>query len=245
MGKNRPVIIASSLSVIVFYICWGIPQFIDKYRLVDPILSSLFFSTVYTGLAGTLLPVLIRQTWRMPYSKETSRISSVAGYSILAAVIAAGIVFSGALEQVMTRGITVSLTVKYVLLFFPMSLGLSLFAFLIIPRIVDTLVQGTASRFMVAVVTASIFFFIGFFIDTTFDSLELAVTMGLLGLMFSMANRLIGSFRVAFTAFFVTMVFNTLGEGKYDGSSWFIAAVSTLISVCIIGYDFFKLKKEP
>jgi len=121
------------ISIAVFYTCWGVSQLISintRYSL----LSSLLFSIVFTGLIGCLVPIYFKNRFRWSYNETGS--NRLIGYLFLVVAILFSTILSGALLKVVALQYSWLLLLKYILLFFPMSLGIGLFAFLLIPNMV-------------------------------------------------------------------------------------------------------------
>jgi hypothetical protein len=226
------------LALVFFYICWGIPQFFDKYEILTPYLNQWFFSVVFTGITGCLVPILLKNKYKITYSMKSQTLHHyIIGLVFLAISLIVGIVFSGAFIQTTTLGYTLDIVLKYVLLFFPMSLGISLYAFLLLPRVIDTFLAYKINNVLITSLVTACFFFIGFFIDSTFGNLKLACTLALLGLLFSLSHWFTKKFWISFFGLFITILFNTMAEHKYVNYPFVIVIASTSISVLIIVLD--------
>ncbi len=148
--------------------------------------------------------------------------------------LVSGVVFSGALTKTIELGYSAIIVLKYALLFFPMTLGISLFVFLLIPGLINKYFLSNPLNLIVTSISTWPFFFIGFFIDSTFGNIELAFTMAFLGLFFGLSNWFTKQFWITFPGFFITVLFNTLSEGKYGDYSFIIVLASTIISLIIL-----------
>jgi hypothetical protein len=225
------------LAIVFYYLCWGIPQFFNKYNLLSPILNNWFFSVVYTGIAGCLVPIILRSKYNFEYYLKTKTSSKLIGLLFLVLSLVFGLVFSEAIINTIRLGYSAFIVIKYILLFFPMALGLSLFSFLIIPRFIDSIMSNKPLNLILTSVITATFYFLGFYIDSTFGNIELALTMSFLGLFFGISNWFTKNFWITFTAFYITMLFNTLSEDKYSDYSFLIVLSSTAISLIIIITD--------
>lgn len=231
-------------AALIFYLGWGIPQFFDKNNILNPYINNWFFSVFFTGITGCLFPIIIRNKLGLEYIKKTKVRNFIIGIIVLIITLIVSIVFSDALSKVLQLKYTLTNIFKYVFLFIPMSFGLSIFAFLLIPRLIDQLSVSKITNFIISSILTGCFFFIGFFIDTTFGDIELAATMAILGILFAISNFLTKNFWLTFIAFFLTMLFNTLAENKYDEYPWIILFVSIVITSSIIISDLIvKIKK--
>ena len=128
---------------------------------------------------------------------------------------------------------------KYILLFFSMSLGISLFAFLLIPNTIQDWKKNKMKGALL-IISISIFFFISFFVDSLFQDIELAATMGVIGLLLGVSYLFLRNFWIIYLALFIIMIVNTLADNKYDEYSYGVVIVSTLLSLAILMYDFRK-----
>jgi hypothetical protein len=151
-----------------------------------------------------------------------------------------GLIFSGALHNTFKIGYSVEVVLKYILLFFPMPLGISLFAFLILPRLLDKINLNNLTNLTVTSILTGAFFFIGFFIDSSFANMELAFTMAFLGIFFGLSNWFTKNFWITFFGFFTTVLCNTLSDGKYNNYPLIIVLISTLLSFGILAFDLKK-----
>jgi hypothetical protein len=222
------------ISIAVFYTCWGVSQLISintRYSL----LSSLLFSIVFTGLIGCLVPIYFKNRFRWSYNETGS--NRLIGYLFLVVAILFSTILSGALLKVVALQYSWLLLLKYILLFFPMSLGIGLFAFLLIPNMVSGW-RNDKKKSVLLVIAIGIFFFLSFYIDSLFQDLELAATMGVIGLLLGFAYLFLRNFWVVCSALFIIMLVNTLADNKYDDYSYWVVIVSTLLSLAILTFDF-------
>ena len=226
-------------AIAVFYIVWGVSQLISiKTRY--PLLSSLLFSTVFTGLIGCFVPIYFKNRFCWSYNKPGS--NRTAGYLFLVLAIVFSTVLSGAFVKAIELKYSWSLILKYILLFFPMSLGIGLFAFLLIPNTIQNH-KNNIIKSVLLVVSISIFFFLSFYVDSLFQDIELAATMGFIGLLLGAGYLFLGNFWVVCPALFIIMLVNTLADNKYDEYSYWVVIVSTILSLTILALDFIKNRK--
>ena len=93
------------------------------------------------------------------------------------------------------------------------------------------------------IISISIFFFLSFYVDSLFQDIELAATMGFIGLLLGLSYLFLGNFWVVYMALFIIMLVNTLADNKYDEYSYWVVIVSTLLSLTILTFDFIKNRK--
>jgi uncharacterized membrane-anchored protein len=94
------------------------------------------------------------------------------------------------------------------------------------------------------ILSISIFFFLSFYVDSLFQDIELAATMGFIGLLLGLSYLFLGNFWVVYTTLFIIMLVNTLADNKYDEYSYWVVIVSTLLSLTILTFDFIKNRKN-
>lgn len=225
-------------SIVLFYICWGISQLIS-IKTQQSLLSSLLFSIVFTGLIGAFIPIYFKNRFRWSYNKPSS--SKILGYVFLILAIIFSTVLSEAFVKVIELKYSWNLILKYILLFFPMSLGIALFAFLLIPNTIQGW-ENNKIKSVLLVVSISIFFFLSFYIDSLFQDIELAATMGFIGLLLGLGYLFLRNFWIVYLSLFIIMLVNTLADNKYDEYSFWIVIISTLLSLTILMFDFIKNK---
>ena len=225
-------------SIVLFYICWGISQLIS-IKTQQSLLSSLLFSIVFTGLIGAFIPIYFKNRFRWSYNKPSS--SKILGYVFLILAIIFSTALSGAFVKVIELKYSWDLILKYILLFFPMSLGIALFAFLLIPNTIQGW-ENNKIKSVLLVVSISIFFFLSFYIDSLFQDIELAATMGFIGLLLGLGYLFLRNFWIVYLSLFIIMLVNTLADNKYDEYSFWIVIISTLLSLTILMFGFIKNK---
>ncbi len=224
------------LSIAFFYIGWGVSQLIGV-KMHNSLLSSLLFSFVFTGLIGTFIPIYFKNIFNWKYKRSSS--NKIAGYFFLILAVIFSTLLSGAFVKVIELNYSWNLILKYVLLFFPMSLGIGLFAFLLIPNVIYNW-EKSRNKSILLIASISIFFFISFYVDSLFQDIELAATMGVIGLLLGVSYLFLRNFWIIYLALFIIMIVNTLADNKYDEYSYGVVIVSTLLSLAILMYDFRK-----
>ncbi len=223
----------------LFYICWGVAQLIS-IRTQYSLLSSLLFSIVFTGIVGCLIPIYFKNKFRWNYNKPSS--IKALGYIFLVLAIIFSTILSGAFVKVVELNYSWILILKYILLFFPMSLGIGLFAFLLIPNTIQDW-EKNIKKSVFLVISISIFFFLSFYVDSLFRDVELAATMGFIGLLLALGYLFLRKFWIVYLSLFIIMLVNTLSDNKYDDYNYWIVIISTLLSLTILTIDFIKNTK--
>lgn len=227
-------------SIAFFYICWGISQFLS-IEMQYPLLSSLLFSILFTGIIGSFIPIYFKNSFRWSYNAPSS--NRILGYGFLLLAIIFSTLLSGALSKVVELNYSWILILKYILLFFPMSLGIGLFAFLLIPNLIQGW-KNDKKRSALLVISIDLFFFLAFYVDSLFQDITLAGTMGLIGLLLGLGYIFLRNFWIVYSALFIIMLVNTLADNKYDDYSYWIVIVSTLLSLTILTLDYIWNRKR-
>ncbi|HPW66478.1 MAG TPA: hypothetical protein PLS84_05280 [Salinivirgaceae bacterium] len=236
--KTKSVLLVFS-SIVVFYIGWGVSQLIS-IKTQHSLPSSLLFSIIFTGLIGCFIPIYFKNKFRWCYNKPGS--NRAVGYLFLVLAVLFSTVLSGAFIKVIELKYSWSLMLKYILLFFPMSLGIGLFAFLLIPNTI----QGWEKNKMKSVLlifAIGAFFFLSFYVDSLFQDIELAATMGFIGLLLGLGYIFLRNFWVVYSALFIIILVNTLADNKYDEYNYWVVIINTLLSLTILTFDFIKDRK--
>lgn len=228
------------LLVLIFYISWAIPQFIIL-KSQNSLLPNLIFSTIFTGLIGCLAPIYLKNKYQWTYNKKSSK--KIAGYLFLIIAIVFSIVLSGSLFKVIELKYSWIMILKYILLFFPMSLGIGLFAFLLIPNSISGWTNSRPKSILM-IFLISVFFFLGFYIDSLFHNIELAGIMGFIGLLLGLSYFFLRKFWIVYFTLFLIILINTLADNQYNEYQYWIVITSTLISLLIIFFDYLKNKKN-
>ncbi len=230
----------SIFSIAAFYIGWGVSQLLS-IKTQYSLLSSLLFSIVFTGLIGCFIPIYFKNRFHWRYNKPGS--NRIAGFLFLILAIVFSTILSGAFVKAIDLKYSWSLILKYILLFFPMSLGIGLFAFLLIPNMLHDWNKNKIKSVLL-IVSISIFFFLSFYVDSLFQDMELAATMGFIGLLLGLGYFFLRSFWVVYLTLFLIMLVNTLADNKYDEYSYWVVIASTLLSLTILAFDFIKNRKS-
>ena len=205
-------------SIVFFYIGWGVIQLISV-KTQYSLLSSLLFSIVFTGLIGCFIPIYLKNKFFWSYNKPSS--NKIIGYLFLIVAILFSTILSGALVKAIELEYSGSIILKYILLFFPMSLGVGLFAFLLIPNMIQGW-EKNKMKSVLLVISISIFFFFSFYMDSLFQDVELAITMGFIGLLLGVGYLFLRNFWIVYLALFIIMLVNTLSDNKYDEYSYWV-----------------------
>ncbi len=228
----------SILSLLFFYLSWGLAQYFAK-ETNEGVFSKVFFSFVFTCLSGCLIPVLIKNKFKIAYNQKFK--NKLLGWIFIIITLLLGVFGSGAFIKSIELNYSFFVFLKYVLLFFNMSLAISFFAFLIIPAVLKNI--SAKSTGIITVLAVGLFLFIGFEVDTLFKDTELAITMGIIGLLFGIAYYFLKNFWISFFSLYITILINTLSENKYDDYPYWILIITCLISLGILFLEF-KLQKN-
>jgi hypothetical protein len=227
----------SIVSLLFFYVSWWLAQYIAQ-ETKEGIFSKVFFSFIFTCLSGCLIPVLIKNSFAIAYNQKPK--NRLIGWIFIVVTVLSGVFGSGAFIKFIELDYSFLIFLKYVLLFFNMSLAISFFAFLIIPELLKNI--SLKSKGIITVLAIGLFLFIGFEVDTLFRDTALSITMGIMGLLFGIAYYFLKNFWIVFFALFINILINTLSENKYDDYPFWILVLSCVLSISIILFEFKQQK---
>ena len=226
----------TALVVAAFLASWGLLQWMGRALAgrTDALALALFM-VLYIAVAGILLPLMVGGRAGLRLHEPMRGWKPWVGALFAVVALAAGLLGSGVLERLSETWPGWLTVLKYLLLFLPMSLAVCLVCFWLVPQMV---VKGLGSGLwgtLAAVAAGGAVSLIGFWVDGLFGDLETALILGILGLFFTAAAILTGSFWKVYPVFALLMLANTLAEGKYHGVSWwalvigFVAALTAFI----------------
>lgn len=199
-------------------------------------LSLLFFYIFYIALLGITVPLYLSRRFGFKFHQPVSRNRTVGGVIALALVILVGVFFSDALPIQAQNSPATSGLLKYLLLLLPMSLGTCLQSFHLVPKTVETVLGGRVSGLFVAAFISALSLGLGFFIDTQFAAIELAMIMTILGLLLGPGTGLTRSVYLTYPVLLAVMMVNTLAEAKYFGEPWWALFIG--FEVCCMAVIF-------
>lgn len=218
-----------AVSLLLYYAAWGIPQFGLYHMHMEQTTQRILFSFGFLAFAGILVPTL----WvkRLNVRPQKGKLLWLGVVLTLTAIVVA-IFGSGAYQELISSPPAFMVLLRYLLLFIPMTLSLSLVAFLLLPHLMN------GKWFCIP--AGGLFFFVGFMIDGGFLDMELAVAMGAIGLLLCGAHWAHGRFAISFAGLLLCMLGNTLVEGKYIDYPWLLLIPVFLLAAIVP----FVLSKE-
>lgn len=207
-----------------FYICWSIPSLLQNTRFFLGLLPQIFFGIVFTAAAGALLPLLYARKW-LRWKAPIKRNFFLSVLSIVPALFFA-IFLSGASAQLLAQLQPVPFYVLYALLSFPLTFALWMFAFYILPRLVDDAVR--------CVVYSAIFLGVGFFIHSAFQDILLALEMFIVGLMLAIAQLYHHKSWLSFIALYLAIATVLMTRQQYNHYPYWLAALSCALTFVVL-----------
>lgn len=232
--------ILTLLAYLAFLIAWGGAQALQPLGVT---ISLSVFVFVYVGLTGIGLPFQVAAALRLPMPARSPRGELLGGIGALAIALLIGVFGSDALPLIAANPPDLAGVIKYLLLFLPMGLGISLMCFDLIPRTVQVLLgEGWPGRFAAAV-AAGLAIGLGFWVDQLFSGMELAIIQGLLGLLIGLGYLLTRSLALTTLTYWVLLLVNTLSEGKYFGYPWAILIGGFMFSLLMIALGAWRLQR--
>jgi hypothetical protein len=226
------------LVVAVFLASWGLLQWLGRALegRADALTLALFM-VLYMAGAGILLPLVVGGRTGLRLKEPQRGWRPWVGALLAVVALAVGLLGSGALEEFCGKFPGWMIFLKYLLLFLPMSLAVCLVSFWLVPRAVLKKLGSGPWGTLAAVAAGGVASFLGFWVDGLFGDPGTALILGLLGLFFTAAVLLTGSFWKIYPVFALLMLANTLVEGKYHGESWWALAIgfTAALTALIIG----------
>lgn len=204
----------------LFLLCWGVSQAL-KLEGQSTIASMVLFYLVtmpLVGVGGGLL--MVHRLGLKAVAVPAERWKPWLGWVAFALVLLSGVGNQQGLPALLRRPPALVGVAKYLVLFAPMVLALSLWSFLIIPRIVERLVPRRSMKGLSAIVVAAVSMGLSFYVDQLFGDFQFAGIMLILGALTATGAVMTGSFGNTLPVFFVMMLINTLAEAKYFGEPW-------------------------
>jgi|GEM_PF-6435598 len=219
--KSNEILFSTALSYAAFLLTWGIGQALDLWLGESGVFIQLtFFMVVYIALTGIAIPLVLARRFGFPIHAPTTKWNMLGGMGALLLVSILGIFFSDALPLLKASPPSLGGIIKYLLLFIPMSLGICLQCFFLIPRSLEAVFPKRRWTSIVVVLSSVIAIGAGFWVDQLFVSFELALIQMYLGIFFAVGALLTRSLPLTYAFYVVTMLFNTLSEGKYYAYPW-------------------------
>lgn len=199
---------------------WGLCQLFAAAAEQSGALSLYAFTIGFSALAGVLVPLAIIARNRLSLSGRSGNRDMVAGAAAFALALGLGLFGSGAAIEIGSAPPSLAVILKYLLLFAPMALAVSLFAFFLVPATCRRLLGDRWPTGLVSTVLSALVLGIGFWADQRFATADLALIQAILGLIIGAGVWLTRSFGAATVTYFVILLANTLAEAKYHSLPW-------------------------
>jgi hypothetical protein len=223
-----------------FLVAWGTGQALAEIIQENgKYFSLLFFCVVFITLFGIAVPLLLSKQYSFKLHIPGTKWRQITGNTALLIVFIIGVFNPDAFPVLLKNPPAAAATVKYFLLFLPMSLGIYLQSFFLIPRTIESVVSGKKLSIVLAIIVSALSYGLGFWVDTLFMSIEFAFTMAFLGIFFGMGSVFTGSIYSTFPVLFVVTLVNTLAEAKYYEDPWGILTIGFGVSCAVLVYILF------
>ncbi len=239
----RRMVISTALSYLGFIACWGIAQvlpatFGQGWRLF----SLLFFYVVSVSIAGIMAPLYLADQFGFTFHEPVSRRRMFLGVAVLGSTLIVG-GSAAALPMLMQGPPPVENAVRYFLVLLPIALGICFQSCLLIPRTVETLLDGKLLGILTAVLLSALSFGLAFMVDSLFSDIGHALLMTGFGLLFGLAAVLTRSVYLTFPVMFVVVIANTAARVQYREDPWGPLVAGFGIFLAALTYAL--LSREP
>ena len=240
--KPGKILVPVLLAYAAFLLTWGIGQAFERWLGENGVFIQLtFFMVVYIALTGIALPLALARRLSFPLHLSASRWRSLGGLGVFGLVSILGIFFSDALPLLAANPPSLEGVFKYLLLFVPMSLGICLQCFFLIPRSLEAVLPERRWTPLVVIGASVIAIGLGFWVDQLFVTTDLALIQMYLALFFGLGAFLTRSLPLTFGFYVVTLLVNTLSEGKYYTYPWAALVIGFLAAgLAVVANLFIK-----
>ncbi len=243
MSGNTRLIATTAAAFLAWVAAWGALQFLHLRVGVEPRwLIELFFTGGYAAGLGVALPLWISARFGLsPRPPERRRARLAAGWALHATAALLALVGSGVAAELLTAPPAPVKVLRYVLLFVPMSLGIGLMCFHLLPRVVECVLPPGWPRAVLALLLPCAAIFVGFCADTLLTDLPLAGTMALIVLLVGAAERLIRRLGASCLVLYVIVTLNTLNDAQHDDFNLVVAGAG----VVLVGLILLAFRRGP
>lgn len=230
--------ISVPISVLVWVIAWYVAQIL-AHALGAPgrLFTLTVFTVGYAALAGVALALATARRIALPLRPPTAPLRRRAGYVVLAATVGVGVIGGGAAADLAASPPAPDVVLKYVLLFAPMALGVTLQAFVLTPGAVERAARRTRLAPIagpLAVVAGAAVVGLGFWADQRLLTTDLAVVQACLGAGFATGAVLSRDAVTTAVAYFAVMLPNTLAEDKYAAFPWAPVVLGAVVTASAV-----------
>jgi SAM-dependent methyltransferase len=184
------------------------------------------------ALTGIAIPLALARRFGFPLHLSASRRRTL------------GIFFSDALPLLAANPPSLAGVIKYLLLFVPMSLGICLQCFFLIPRSLEAVLPERRWTPLVVIGASVIAVGLGFWVDQLFVTADLALIQMYLALFFALGAFLTRSLPLAYGFYVVTILVNTLSEGKYYTYPWAALVMGFLAAGLAVAANLFIQRRN-
>ncbi len=242
--QSSKILVPVLLAYAAFLLSWGIGQAFDLWPGEGGgFIQLTFFMVVYIALTGIALPLGLARRFGFPLHLSASRGRTLGGLGVFGLVSILGIFFSDALPLLAANPPSLAGVFKYLLLFVPMSLGICLQCFFLIPRSLEAVLPEQRWTPLVVIGASVLAVGLGFWVDQLFVTTDLALIQMYLALFFGLGAFLTRSLPLTYGFYVVTMLVNTLSEGKYYIFPWSALVIGFLAAGLAVGAHLFYTRR--
>ncbi|MBN1498964.1 MAG: hypothetical protein JW982_02315 [Spirochaetes bacterium] len=229
---NKNIMILAGFAAYLFF--WGLAV------IVKGLGGNMIFCTFFLVIACVLVPLLFTGKFKIALRKPQKKVLFYIGIIYLIFFSISGILAEDIFNQIAKNNPDFEAIIKYLILFIPMSFGVTMYCFYLIPEIAEGLFGNKILKIILPVVTSGLSCGLSFFVDKL-GSVEMFIVMGIMGMFYGIGYLLVKSFYVMWFFFFISMMVHTLAEGKYYNYSWFVLTFElVLFAAAASSWYFYK-----
>lgn len=195
---------------------------------------------LHVAFFGIGVPLFIIYKYRLSLLEKVDKISFILGIAVLLLGLFINLFNPDGILVLLNDPPPAYAILKYLLLFLPMSFGICLQCFYLIPTVIRLITDRPILQGILMPISSGLSLSIGFAFDTLFTNWELVSVMFIMGLIIGMSWYLIRSFIWIYLTFSLMILVNTLVEGKYYHYPWTAVIIGFLSSLLIVVYFLIK-----
>lgn len=226
-----------------FIFFWWLSQWMSQPGMVGwTFLSVLTFHFILMAFWGIAVPIVMAKQFYFKLHSNVSSLRLVNGLAILLIIFIEAVFRSGVYESLVGNAPQFLVSLKYILLFLPFTLGITLHCFFFIPRSIERVMGKTFVGQVTAVLVSSAALGFAFLVDSLFTDFSFALEMFFLGIFIGSASVLTRSIYFAFPVFFLILLGKTIVTADYHHAPWGPVIIGFLVAgaALIISWRYLK-----
>ena len=213
-------------------------------------MSILTFNLLFTGVWGIAIPIILSRQFEFKLFESVHPLRLVNGVILLLLILYQVFFRRGLANALFTESFDILIICKYVLFLFPLSIGIMLQCFFLIPktiqRISDPKTSPTSVQAAMILASGASLGFV-FYAFSLFSSPQTGAAMFLLGLVIGTVTVLTGSVYYAFPVFFaVSVVHAATGANYLFEPAWgpVVFGIISAVVAFIIPFRYYRLDEQ-